>query len=226
QPPPGTVRDEEADRVLECRFDALLRCGDLDDRVREETRDESGAVSTQMYVAYRREELVAYHERATVSGPGLPHAMEVMLVDLSRKYRSGLLPLAEVFDHCRRMLDHIGKDWPLFVPEALAREGGTDDHLALVSGILAEEIARRRDAPPQVQATFAFQVGQALLALGECGLGEAALERAEDQVARIPPTDPWHARLSAAIADQRASWTSQLGNEETAYRARSTLSTD
>ncbi len=217
QPPPGTQRDENDDRILEVRFDTLLRSIHWPLPM----ADDSEFRSTQMGVAYSLEGL-ASHAESDLSEEDLPRAMTFTIEDLHMKTKSGQLPLHAAQTMILETLAEFVKDWPLI---RLGMPGAPlDGHRYLIQALLAESIAASRGEKAGVRAMMAATTAYGFLHLSEVGLAEAALARASDQLAKLSPDDPLHEIATLAVTDMRHYFLRQAGRMEEADKALDQLS--
>src|SRR6185436_13326635 len=79
QPPPGTQRVEENDRILEIRFEKLLRTVPWPD---PEGQRSGEPVQATMTISYTPAELIHYLDRATAQSDQVPFAMETMIREM------------------------------------------------------------------------------------------------------------------------------------------------
>ena len=200
QPPPGTKRVEENDRILEIRFEKLLRAVPWPEP--EDQRSSNGAVQATMTISYTPEELIHYLDRATAQSDQIPFAMETMIREMTRKVESGILPLHQGIDTVLKDAAMFGGDWPIINPgQPRFFEGPLLGHL--FHCLVAEGALRAQSASPDALAMFAALTASSLLALGEGALAEAALARADDSLAQL---EPGRSRdlVAAAVSDTRA----------------------
>jgi len=182
QPPPGTPRDEEKDRILEVRFQSLF--GRQRWPEPPELAGRTGPVQTTISVAYSVDELVHYLGRATGAGD-LPFAMETLVREMTRKVESGVLPLHDAMKAAVENAALVGKDWPVVQP-GRAHEWAGPPLAHLFHCLIAEGVLQAREAAGGERAMLALQTVSSLLALGEGALAESALARAQDCLAAAP----------------------------------------
>ncbi len=227
QPPPGTRREPEYDRVLEIRFDALRRRASWPGV--EEPADAAAARAIVMSVAYTPAELQAmYHDAVSASpaeaGGGeqvLPRAMRALIDELQSKISAGAIPLHQALQWAFDAARQAGQDWPLKHP-GIARlwQGPPLVHLMLCR--IAEGLIEARGEGAAHRAIFAANTASSLLAIGELGLAEAALARAEDAAAQIAPGRE-HDLARAMVDDVRADWLEAAGRFDEAGMLRARL---
>jgi tetratricopeptide (TPR) repeat protein len=217
QPPPGTARVEDKDRVLEVRFDQLFRAlswPESPGRVAP-----AGWKQTTMSVAYSPTELIGQLDRVT-GEQRAAYDMEAMIQDLSRKVESGLLPLYAGIDFAAKWVPEIGKDWTLIVPGP-AREWQGSPFTHLFSCLVAEGVAQARGVPRETMAVCAALTASSLLAMSEGALAEAALARADDHMARAAQEQA--AEFWPVLADIRADLLQFQGRYQEAMAIRAEL---
>lgn len=185
QPPPGTTREEDKDRILEVRCDALYQALSWPDPPGRPADD--GTTTITFSVAYSPGELAGYLDRVTGEA-AVSYAMDVMAAEFIRKVESGLLPLSDAIDYALTLSAQTGQDWPLSPPVPRQEwQGSPLGHL--ISCLIAEGVAQAQALPHEVRAGLATLTAWSLIAMGETALAEAALVRAEDSLAEAAPGD-------------------------------------
>lgn len=191
QPPPGMQREEANDRILEIRFDRLFRSVPWPTADTATQADE--ATFTTISVSYSVDQLIAMYERARgerdhaapAEARVIPLAMETLVRELTRKVQSGVLPLHQAIDSALERGKLFGDQWPIVHP-GLPREWTGSPLAHLFQSLVGEGVVQARGQAPDACAMFASTAASSLLALGEIGLAEAALARADDWMARTP----------------------------------------
>jgi hypothetical protein len=211
QPPPGTPRIENNDRILEVRFSSHLNRIPWPEREKSEVT--TNAVVTTMSVAYTIEELQHHLSRVD---DDIPLAMSTMVDDIGRKLRSGILPFYEAQSHVLECVPHIGRDWPLASPTF---DPG-DLHRNLVLSLIQEAVAEAKGSPMGLRAVFAAATCSAFLALGEHGMAQSCLARAEDIYAKAATDDPLYEGFGWVLANTRMELNLQLGRHREAEAER------
>lgn len=221
QPPPGTTRVADKDRILEVRFDQLFRVLSWPEPPGTSARPgPDGAKQTRISVAYSLAELIGQLDRAT-GEEAADAGMEAMIQDVSGKVASGLLPLHAGMEFVATWVPRVGKDWPLAVPgPARAWQGSPVIHL--FSCLVAEGVAQARGVPRETMAVCAALSASSLLAMGEGALAEAALARADDHLAQAAPKQA--AQFWPVLADIRADLLQFQGRHQEALAIRAELS--
>ena len=185
QPPPGTTRDEDKDRILEVRCDALYRVLSWPDPPGCPADD--GTTMITFSVAYSPAEVAGYLGQVTGEA-AVPFAMDAMAAEFSRKVASGLVPLSVAIDDALAVSAQVGRDWPLSPPGPRQEwQGPPLEHLIL--SLIAEGVAQAQARPHEVRAVLASFTAWSLIAMGEDALAEAALVRAEDSLPEAAPGD-------------------------------------
>jgi len=216
QPPPGTPQIKQNERILEARFAKLLqRLGWDDDR---SSRSEKLEGSHRVFgIAYSIDEVFRYVHRNKEAKGKMPFAMEAMVLEISRKLESGILPLYDA-EHFINITVKT-QNWPLVNPEnPLARSSKPFYHL--VQCLAAEASAEIQQLPDAVRTVFAASTCAGFFSIKEVALAEAALARAEDFLKNVPAEDPDHAVAALSIADARSLLFSYLGRHAEADQAR------
>lgn len=223
QPPPGTPRVEENDRILEVRFH--LHAGVMSWPEPPALADRTGAVNTTITVSYSSRELVHYHERAApeTSAAETPFAMETLVGEMTRKVASGVLPLHLAMDNVWHHVAAVGREWPVLNP-GRPHEWQGDALAHLFHCLVAEAVLRAGDASEDARAMFAAMTTSSLLAMGEGALAEAALARADDALKRSP-AGRTRDLAALAIDDVRADWLEFQGRFDEAQPYRDRLRT-
>lgn len=219
QPPPGTPRVEENDRILEIRFEELIQAVPWPDPEGQPVSD--GPVQTTMTISYTPAELIRYLDRTTVQSDKIPFAMETMIREMTRKVESEVLPLHQGMEAVLQHATMFGHDWPILTtgPPRLF-QGPPLAHL--FHCLVAEGVLRAQSAPLAARAMFAALTASSLMALGEGALAEAALARAEDSLVL---TEPGRMRdlAAGAVADTRADLLDFLGRYDESAAIRQQL---
>lgn len=197
QPPPGTKRIEDNDRILEIRFATLM-----DSLTWPEISPPQSKSGTNMAVAYTIKELLSYLNQATGADAEIPMELTFMIHELSRKVRSGLLPLHQAVSHIEHTVPRRGIDWPVLPPGYL-RQYDDDLHEYLIQALIAEAVAQAQSLPHEERLLLAGMTSSGFQALGETSLAEAALARAEDLFKAIPADNPNRDYCHLVIMDTR-----------------------
>jgi tetratricopeptide (TPR) repeat protein len=222
QVPPGTPKIEQNNYILEVRFDKLLqRLGWHYSQAAE--GENSGETFLSLAIAYTANEASEYIRRMTDPEPAIPFAMEVSTLELTRKLKSGLLPIYDVEDYIRKTVGAAGRDWPVVFPEDQLA-GSRDPHNFLVLCLTAEAVAEARKLSQAVRAVLAARTSSGFFSLNEVALAEAALARADDFLKNVPAKDPDHAAAALIVADARSLLFSYLGRHAEAAQAREQIS--
>jgi len=168
-PPPGTLRNPENDVIFEVRQEILLR-----------KLGQNPTGSQSQGVAYGLDELSRRLQSVEGKSAGTI-AYEDMVHSITEKLESGLMPLYQVEQFIRQILPPNAKEWPLITasPAGQLRE-------AVVRNLIAEVCAEAQGASASTRAQIAGLTVQCYTGLGEFGLAEANLARAEDLVANEP----------------------------------------
>lgn len=218
QVPPGTPKVEQNNYVLEVRFDKLLQR--LGWRHIQAPADESPKVTHLSFaVAYSTNEVSEYIRRMTDAEPTIPFAMEIMILELTRKLKSGLLPIYDVVDHIRQTVGAAAQDWPVVVPENL-RASSRDPHNYLVLCLTAEAAAEARKCSHAERALLAARTFSGFFSMGKVALAEAALARAEDFLKKAQVSDPAYSASTLGIEEARSHLFSFIGRHAEADQAR------
>lgn len=214
QPPPGTPKNLQNNYILEVRFDQLLQRLGWDNRGHSEGEG-SGERRVSFAIAYTADEVSGYVNRMTAAEPAVPFAMEVMILDLTRRLESGLLPLYDVEGHIRNTVEVETVDWPIVVPEdPLAQSSNPYNYLVL--SLIAESLAEARKLPVAKRAFLAARTYVGYFSIGEVALAESALARAEDFLTTVKPDDPDSAAARLMVAAGRSQFFSFLGRHSEA----------
>ena len=174
-PPPGTLRNPDNDVILEVRQEILLR------QLGQNPFAPDAEVGTQSYgVAYGLDELLRRLDDIEGKSEGAI-AYEDMVQSITEKLESGLMPLYQVEQFVRQGVLPNAKEWPVITasPAGQLRE-------AVVRNLIAEVCAEAQGASASTRAQIAGLTAQCYTGLGEFGLAEANLARAEDLVANEP----------------------------------------
>jgi tetratricopeptide (TPR) repeat protein len=194
-PPPGTLRNSENDVILEVRQEILLR------QLGQNPFAPDAQVGMQSYgVAYGLDELL----RRLSAGSS---AYEDMVQSITEKLESGLMPLYQVEQFIRQIVPPTAKKWPVITasPAGQLRE-------AVVRNLIAEVCAEAQGASASTRAQIAGLTVQCYTGLGEFGLAEANLARAEDLLANEPP--------SLSLLNVKAELLSAQGHSQEAEQLR------
>jgi tetratricopeptide (TPR) repeat protein len=222
QVPPGTPKMEQNNYILEVRFDKLLQR--LGWHYSQATESENpGETFLSLAIAYTANEASEYIRRMTDPEPAIPLAMEVSTLELTRKLKSGLLPIYDVEDYIRETVRAAGRDWPVVFPEDQLA-GSRDPHNFLVLCLTAEAVAEARKLSQAVRAVLAAKTSYGFFSLNEVALAEAALARAGDFLRNVSAKDPDHAAAALSVADARSLLFSYLGRHAEAAQAREQIS--
>lgn len=218
QPPPGTPKIEQNNYILEVRFDKLLQR--LGWNYRRTSEGESPKeVRLSFAIAYDVDEVAAYVSRMTRTESVMPPAMEFMIIELTRKLESGLLPIYDVEAHVRKTIGINTEDWPIVVPEdPLAHSRNPYNYVVL--SLIGEGLAEARKHSAAARSYLASRTYVGYFSIGEVALAEAALARAEDFLTRAPKDDPGYAAAAMGVAEARSQLLSFLGRHAEAAQAR------
>lgn len=216
QPPPGTPKVEQNDRILEIRFAQLLqRLGWNDYRSQKGDKRDSGYIV--FGIAYSTHEVLRYVRRNTEKADKVPFAMEAMVLEISRKLESGILPIDDA-EHFIKVTVESQK-WPIVISnDPQIRISKPYYHLVLC--LAAEASARIQQLPDAVRTVFAASTSAGFFSIKEVALAEAALARAEDLLKNVPANDPGCTAASLGVADVRSLLFSYLGRHAEADQAR------
>jgi tetratricopeptide (TPR) repeat protein len=207
QPPPGTVRHPDLDRVLEIRFGFRI--------------DELGwqlPKVTSMRIVYTREDLAALGDRPAAATE-VPRAMEVHIADIASKIRSGALAPYDAEQQINRIVPLIGADWPIIVGPLAGAEGASSFE-ALVQFMTAEAVAQARGEAGTMRALITLGTAAKYLEFHELAASERKCAQAEDILQATPRTDPRWQGVARAIRDHRADLMVQLGRHDEAEKLR------
>jgi len=167
-PPPGTIRHEDRDRILEIRCDMMTRQLGVDRRRERSVPGFHGNV-----IAYSGRELIQRVRAAQQAGPALAGYFDIRN-DIARKLASGVLSCRDAEAFLRTIAGPLLKTWPL------VHASGNEPFGRLVTNLMLQASARSQGLPPATQAVIAALVSQNYVALGELGLAEMSLARADD----------------------------------------------
>jgi tetratricopeptide (TPR) repeat protein len=216
QPPAGTARVMSRDVILEVRFDEIFQA--LEWPVPVDRSARSSPIQRIISIAYTPSELLHYVDRLRVKSSNVPLAMESFVAEMSRRVESRLTPLHLLMNAVEELIPRIGQEWPLPLMEA--PDQWRDSPIAhLVCCLIAEGLARARSETPGSKAVLAALTASSLIAMGEDGLAESALERAEDCLAEMPEGDD-RERAYVAVLDVRADLLQSLRRYEDANLLR------
>lgn len=222
QVPAGTPKIEQNNYILEVRFDKLLQ------RLGWHYSQAAGGENTEetfpsIAVAYTADEVSEYIHRMTDPEPAIPFTMEVSTIELTRKLKSGLLPIYDVEDYIRKIVGAAARDWPVVFPDDQLASS-RDPHNFLVLCLTAEAVAEARKLSHAARALLAARTSSGFFSLNEVALAEAALARAEDFLKNTPAKDPGHAAAALSVAGIRSLLFSYLGRHAEAAQAREQIS--
>lgn len=221
QVPPGTPKVEQNNYILEVRFDKLLqRLGWH--YLQAVEGGNTGETFLSLAVTYTPGEVSEYIRRMTDPGHAIPFAMEVSTHELTRKLKSGLLPIYDVDDYIRKTVGAAARDWPVIFPEDQLASS-RDPHNYLVICLTAEAVAANRKLSHAVQALLAARTSSGFFSLNEVALAEAALARADDFLKNAHANDPDHPAATLCVAQARSQLFSFLGRHAEAEQARSQI---
>ena len=220
QPPPGTIKIDRNDCVLEIRFSKLLQRLGWD--VDRSPRGESPEVSNRIFgVAYSTDEVFRYVRRNTTAGAGIPFAMEAMVLEISRKLQSGILPIYDAERFVKITVE--SQNWPVVISDD-PRTRSSKPFYYLVLCLAAEASAEIKKLPDSVRTVLAASTCAGFFSIGEAALAEAALARAEDILKNVPAGDLRHTAAAVSVADARSLLFSYLGRHADAEQAREQIS--
>ena len=146
------------------------------------------------------EELLSYLNQAVKENPEMPMGIDFMINELRRKIRSGLLSLHKAGAHIEYIVRQVGTDWPVVYPGYLLEYSG-DRYEYLILALIAEAVAQAKGLPLGQRVLLAAMTSSGFQAVGETGLAEAALARAEDMFKAIPEDDPYRDIYNLGIMD-------------------------
>lgn len=175
-PPAGTKRNPDYDRILEIRMEMLLR------QLADESMSGTATGVHTNGIAYSIDELlwrlesIRSRDEATV-------AYEDIVQNITERLRSGVMPLYQTEQFVQQAIVPNAKQWPIVI----APPAG-DLIAALVRNLIARACAEARGAPPEILAAMAGAVIQCYTGLGELGLAETSLARAEDLLRKSSDT--------------------------------------
>ena len=172
RPPPGTVRRDQDDRILEVRLDMMIRQLGI-----EQPSTEGSVLSNG--IAYSLEELVARIDR-TLSTPASQIAYEDTMAAIYQKLLSGLLNWQDAERLARETVAAVGRDWPITPAYPVG-----DLMKALVMNLVAEACAEVQEKPVGLRVNLTSLVAQCYAAIGETSRARIALARARDLVATV-----------------------------------------
>jgi len=221
QPPPGTERRAEQDRVLEVRFSLRLdQIGwlEADEDSIKETR------ATTFSVVYTPDEL-----RELILAPaeneGVPREMSTAIDEIAGKIRTGMLTFHQAEKQIARLYAGFAEQWPL-IGAGSPNEAGAQMMEGLVQALLAETLAAGQHSQLVVRTFLAMATATYYIALNETAAAERALARAEDLFAQIPPEDPLREKINIGLEAHRADLLDELGRHEEAEALRKRSETD
>ena len=222
QPPPGSERQSEIDRILEVRFSLRLEdlgwTDDPNDGTAGDGEASPSAHVRSLAVAYTWDEL-----RHLLSGSdkqeGVPQAMAVAIRELAHKIRSGVLPLHQAEQQISRSYSALGKEWPLIAPPP--PQVGEQLLEGAVQAIMAEAIAAGQNVDPSARVVLATLTMSYHLAMNEPAAAERAFARAEDLLSQVPADNPRRPLAEAALRTADADLSDVLGHHERAQELRS-----
>ncbi|XXY21826.1 CHAT domain-containing protein [Sorangium sp. So ce216] len=213
RPPQGARREAATDRVLEERAGLLIK--ELDLRW-PAAAQQAGLQS--IAIAYTNAELVELWEQAD-SPDAVPFAMQAMIWDIGARIEQGLFPPAEVEEQIRHALPNEACTWPSLISSTLIDRR---PHALLAQCLIAEATSRVNGSSPSLRALIAGETAAVYLTLGEVGLGEVALARADDLLAEAPK-DAERDSVEIALMEWRAALLVKLGNHASAADLRAAL---
>ncbi|MEZ6142537.1 MAG: CHAT domain-containing protein [Zavarzinella sp.] len=219
QPPPGTVRDKTVDRVLEVRFQQLLRDSGVNDWLRAQPGQE-GPRMMVFGVAYNLKELVSYSQQQDDS-EDFPLDMRTFVSDQAEKVRSGFAPLGATLKAVREVASAVGHDWPVVVPSLPEHGGARDPYEVVIVAVIAEECARLKGLPIPARVLLAGVTAQALRTISENGMAEAAVAAARDLLDEVDDSDPMKRKVEMALRLGEAEQVQALGEAEQSLLLRS-----
>lgn len=218
QPPPGTPRIEDNDRILE------VRCMSLEKNIPLSIpkKESEGNEILSYAVAYSIEELRHYIKQVNMPEDFSVSQMSIAIEELSRKVQSRVLPLYEA-EELLSEITKLNPSWPLTHPGDI-RECGGLYYNYLFQSLIGEGLAEVRHQPEGVRAIFAAATSSGYLALNEVGLAEAAVARAEDLLANIPQNEPNRKIFEAVVLEARKDIAAEVGDVEQVESALESLS--
>jgi CHAT domain-containing protein len=188
-PPPGTVRRPEHDRILEVRLEMLARqLGPPWARTRDQGVHIQGVAYTVAELARR----VAETEKA---GRGNTE-YEDICQRMTERLKSGDTPFRDAEKFLRGIAGPWLAEWPLV--DAV----GGDPYEVLVRRLVFEACAEARSLSPALRAAAACCVSQSYAALGQVGLAEMSLARAEDLMRGLDAAEARSVRTSLLAAQE------------------------
>jgi tetratricopeptide (TPR) repeat protein len=216
QPPPGTPKVEQNDRILEIRFARLLQRLGWDDYWSRKGDKPSGSYMI-FGIAYSIDEVLRYVRRNTEEEDKIPFAMEAMVLEISRKLESGILPIYDAERFVKVTVE--SQKWPVVISnDPQVRVSKPYYHLVLC--LAAEASAKLQQLSVAVRTVFAARTSAAFFSLKKVALAEAALARAQDLLKNVPANDPGHTAASLGVADIRSMLFSYLGRHAEADQSR------
>jgi CHAT domain len=171
RPPPGTVRREQDDRILEVRLDMMVR------QLKIEQPFVEGVVLSNG-IAYSLEELVARIDRTQSTAVSIGY--QDTMAAIYQKLLSGLLNWQDAERLVHDTVAASGLDWPI----APAHPAG-DLMKALIMNLVAEGCAEVQGKPAGFRAALSELVAQCYIGIGEIARARIALARARDLAATL-----------------------------------------
>lgn len=216
QPPPGTHKIDLNDRILEIRFAKLQQRLGWDGYLGSRGDGREG-ISPVFGIAYSVGEVLKYVRRDMEAGAEIPFAMEAMVLDISRKLESGILPIYDAEHFVKVTVE--SQNWPIIISnDPQVRISKPYYHLVLC--LAAEASATIQQLPDAVRTVFAARTSAGFFSIKKVALAEAALVRAEDLLKNVPTNDPGYMAASLGVADVRSLLFSYLGRHAEADQAR------
>jgi tetratricopeptide (TPR) repeat protein len=208
QPPPGTVRDPDLDRVLEVRFQ--FRIQELGWQLPK---------LTSMRVVYTSADIAGLGDRPAAATT-IPRAMEIQIEEIAGKIRSGVLAPYDAEQQINKIVPLVGADWPIVVGPLAGAEGSSSFE-SLVQFMIAEAVAQAKGERGTKRALITLGTAAKYLEFHELAAAERKCAQAEDILAATPRTDPSWDGVARAIRDHRADLLTQLGRRDEAEKIRS-----
>ena len=216
QPPPGTPKIEQNNYIIEIRFDKLLQRLGWDLKHEGETSKERHAAFA---IGYTIDEVSRYIGGMMDTESAIPFAMHAMILEITRKLKSGLLPISDAIDLIGRTMRTNTQNWPIVISEdPLAHSRDPYNHLVLC--LVAESSAEVQTLPAALRTVLAARTYGGFFSVGEVALAEVALVRAEDLLKNVPANDPGHTAATVSVVEARSQLFSFLGRHVEADHAR------
>jgi hypothetical protein len=188
-PPPGTVRRTEYDRILEVRLEMLAR------QLGPPWAVASGHGVQIQGVAYSVAELARRVAETEKAGREKTE-YEDICQRMTERLKSGDTPFRDAESFLRGIAGPWLAEWPLV--DAV----GGEPYEVLVRRLVFEVCAEARSLSPAMRVAAACSVSQSYAALGQVGLAEMSLARAEDLVRGLDATEARSLRTSLLAAQE------------------------